>query len=97
MFTLKSAQKRSDASSHDAVKTDPRPCAGVFVCGVRRFRTVKRFRTGAGSFSDLHHGKTSLSAFLTPGVLRILVEQFGIQPIGDAHADLAAVLERKAA
>lgn len=39
----------------------------------------------------------TLPAFITPGVLQILVEQFGIQPIGDAHADLAAALERKAA
>lgn len=39
----------------------------------------------------------TLPAFITPGVLQILVEQFGIQPIGDAHADLATALERKAA
>ncbi|CAM2182837.1 protein S-nitrosylase [Paraburkholderia sacchari] len=39
----------------------------------------------------------TLPAFLSPGVLQILVDQFGIQPIGDAHADLAAALERKAA
>ncbi|MCG5074364.1 hydroxylamine reductase [Paraburkholderia tagetis] len=45
---------------------------------------------------NIHLGPT-LPVFLTPGVLQILVEQFGIQPIGDAHADLAAALERKAA
>ena len=39
----------------------------------------------------------TLPAFITPGVLQILVEQFGIRPIGDAHADLATALERKAA
>lgn len=39
----------------------------------------------------------TLPAFLTPGVVQILVDQFGIQPIGDAHADLAAALARKAA
>jgi len=39
----------------------------------------------------------TLPAFLTPGVLQILVDQFGIQPIGDAQADLAAALARKAA
>ena len=39
----------------------------------------------------------TLPAFLTPGVLNVLVEQFGIQPVGDASADLAAALARKAA
>lgn len=39
----------------------------------------------------------TLPAFVTPGVLSVLVEQFGIQPIGDAGADLAASLARKAA
>ncbi|UVE68609.1 hydroxylamine reductase [Burkholderia pyrrocinia] len=39
----------------------------------------------------------TLPAFVTPGVLAVLVEQFGIQPIGDAGADLAASLARKAA
>ncbi|CAI8695669.1 hydroxylamine reductase [Burkholderia pyrrocinia] len=39
----------------------------------------------------------TLPAFATPGVLAVLVEQFGIQPIGDAGADLAASLARKAA
>ncbi|UXU91388.1 hydroxylamine reductase [Burkholderia sp. S-53] len=39
----------------------------------------------------------TLPAFVTPGVLAVLVEQFGIRPIGDAGADLAASLARKAA
>ncbi|BAX61478.1 hydroxylamine reductase [Burkholderia stabilis] len=39
----------------------------------------------------------TLPAFVTPGVLAVLVEQFGIRPIGDASADLAASLARKAA
>ncbi|KHK59401.1 hydroxylamine reductase [Burkholderia sp. A9] len=39
----------------------------------------------------------TLPAFVTPGVLAVLVEQFGIQPIGEAGADLAAALARKAA
>ncbi|MEM5383840.1 hydroxylamine reductase [Paraburkholderia phymatum] len=39
----------------------------------------------------------TLPAFLTPNILTILVEQFGIQPIGDATSDLAAALARKAA
>ncbi|VWB58059.1 hydroxylamine reductase [Burkholderia lata] len=39
----------------------------------------------------------TLPAFVTPGVLAVLVEQFGIQPIGDAGADLAASLARQAA
>ena len=39
----------------------------------------------------------TLPAFVTPGVLAVLVDQFGIQPIGDAGADLAAALARRAA
>ncbi|MFP3504659.1 hydroxylamine reductase [Burkholderia sp. SIMBA_062] len=39
----------------------------------------------------------TLPAFITPGVLAVLVEQFGIQPIGDAGADLAEALARRAA
>ncbi|KDB09624.1 Hydroxylamine reductase [Burkholderia sp. lig30] len=39
----------------------------------------------------------TLPAFLTPGVIGVLVEQFGIQPIGDARSDIAAALERRAA
>lgn len=39
----------------------------------------------------------TLPEFITPGVLAVLVEQFGIQPIGDAGSDLAASLARNAA
>ncbi|WP_175840142.1 hydroxylamine reductase [Burkholderia arboris] len=39
----------------------------------------------------------TLPAFITPGVLAVLIEQFGIQPIGDAGSDLAASLARNAA
>ncbi|MDR0240764.1 MAG: hydroxylamine reductase [Burkholderia sp.] len=39
----------------------------------------------------------TLPAFVTPGVLAVLVAQFGIQPIGNAGSDLAASLARKAA
>jgi hydroxylamine reductase len=38
----------------------------------------------------------SLPAFLTPAVVKVLVEQFGVQPIGDAKADIAASLARAA-
>jgi hydroxylamine reductase len=39
----------------------------------------------------------TLPAFLTPNVLNVLVEKFGIQPIGEAKADIASALSRKAA
>ncbi|KFG96735.1 hydroxylamine reductase [Burkholderia paludis] len=39
----------------------------------------------------------TLPAFVTPGVLAVLVEQFGIRPIGDAAADLAESLAHPAA
>lgn len=39
----------------------------------------------------------TLPAFLSPAVIGILVEQFGIQPTTDAKADLAACLTRLAA
>lgn len=39
----------------------------------------------------------TLPAFLTPNILNVLVEKFGIQPIGEARADIAAALSRKAA
>jgi hydroxylamine reductase len=35
----------------------------------------------------------SLPAFLTPSVVNILVEKFGLQPIGDAKADIQAALK----
>ena len=36
----------------------------------------------------------SLPAFLTPAVLGVLVEKFGVQPITTAEADIAASLNR---
>ncbi len=39
----------------------------------------------------------TLPAFLTPALIGILVERFGIQPTGDARTDMAASLSRQAA
>jgi hydroxylamine reductase len=39
----------------------------------------------------------TLPAFITPAILNVLVEQFGIQPIGEARADIDASLARKVA
>ncbi|WP_119154971.1 hydroxylamine reductase [Caldimonas tepidiphila] len=39
----------------------------------------------------------TLPAFLTPGVLDVLVKEFGIQPITEAQADIDAALARQAA
>ena len=38
----------------------------------------------------------TLPAFLTPALVNVLVEKFGIQPIGDAKADIEASLSRAA-
>jgi hydroxylamine reductase len=38
----------------------------------------------------------TLPAFLTPALVDVLVEKFGIQPIGEAKADIAASLSRAA-
>lgn len=38
----------------------------------------------------------TLPAFLTPALVNVLVEKFGIQPIGDAKADIEASLARAA-
>lgn len=38
----------------------------------------------------------TLPAFLTPALVNVLVEKFGIQPIGDAKADIAASLAHAA-
>ncbi|MFO1124828.1 MAG: hydroxylamine reductase [Methylocystis sp.] len=38
----------------------------------------------------------TLPAFLTPALVSVLVEKFGIQPVGDAKADIAASLARAA-
>jgi len=39
----------------------------------------------------------TLPAFLTPNLLNLLVDKFGIQPIGDARADIQSALLRQAA
>jgi hydroxylamine reductase len=39
----------------------------------------------------------TLPGFLTPALLDVLVNRFGIQPIGEAEADIASALNRKAA
>ena len=39
----------------------------------------------------------TLPAFITPNIVDVLVQQFGIQPIGEARADIEAALARKAA
>jgi len=38
----------------------------------------------------------TLPAFLTPALVDVLVEKFGLQPVGDAKADIAASLARAA-
>jgi hydroxylamine reductase len=38
----------------------------------------------------------TLPAFLTPALVDVLVEKFGVQPVGDARADIAASLARAA-
>ena len=38
----------------------------------------------------------TLPAFLTPALVDVLVEKFGVQPIGDAKSDIAASLARAA-
>lgn len=42
---------------------------------------------------NIHLGP-SLPGFLTPSLVEGIVERFGLQPIGDARADVAAALER---
>lgn len=41
---------------------------------------------------DIRIGPT-LPAFVSPNVLNLLVEKFGLKPIGDVEADLAAILQ----
>ncbi|MGZ9410325.1 MAG: hydroxylamine reductase, partial [Methylocystis sp.] len=38
----------------------------------------------------------TLPAFLTPALVDVLVQKFGVQPIGDAKSDIAASLARAA-
>ena len=39
----------------------------------------------------------TLPGFLTPALIGVLVERFGVLPITEAKADIAAALERRAA
>jgi hydroxylamine reductase len=39
----------------------------------------------------------TLPAFVGPNVLKVLVEKFGLKPVGEAKQDLAAILGAKAA
>ncbi|HEX5595839.1 MAG TPA: hydroxylamine reductase [Micromonosporaceae bacterium] len=45
---------------------------------------------------NIHLGPT-LPAFLTPALVEVLVERFGLRPIGDAETDLTTALERASA
>ena len=43
-------------------------------------------------FKGIRLGPT-LPAFLSPGVIRILVEKFGLKPIGDVASDVEAMMD----
>ncbi len=82
--------------------------AGAFNCGVNDLPltlVVSWFEQKAAAvlltllaldIKNIHLGPT-LPAFLTPNVLQVLVDKFGIRPIGDAKTDLQAALTRNAA
>lgn len=82
--------------------------AGAFNCGVNDLplsMVVSWFEQKAAAvlltllaldIKNIRLGPT-LPAFLTPNILNVLVEKFGIQPIGEAKADIEAALLRKAA
>lgn len=82
--------------------------AGAFGCGVNDLPlslVISWFEQKAAAvlltllalgIRNIRLGPT-LPAFLTPNALGILVQQFGIQPIGDARTDLAAALAPRAA
>lgn len=82
--------------------------AGAFNCGVNDLPlslVVSWFEQKAAAvlltllaldIKNIRLGPT-LPAFLTPTVLQVLVDKFGIQPIGEAQADIDAALTRKAA
>lgn len=82
--------------------------AGAFNCGVNDLPlslVVSWFEQKAAAvlltllaldIKNIRLGPT-LPAFITPTVLQVLVDKFGIQPIGDAQADIDAALARKAA
>ncbi|MDR0480977.1 MAG: hydroxylamine reductase [Gallionellaceae bacterium] len=78
--------------------------AGAFNCGVNDLPlslVISWFEQKAAAvlltllaldIRNIRLGPT-LPAFITPNVLNILVEKFGIQPIGDASEDIAAALK----
>lgn len=82
--------------------------AGAFNCGVNDLPltlVVSWFEQKAAAvlltllalnIKNIHLGPT-LPAFLTPNVLQVLVDTFGIKPIGDAKTDMQAALARHAA
>ncbi|SAK90208.1 hydroxylamine reductase [Caballeronia calidae] len=82
--------------------------AGAFGCGVNDLPlslVISWFEQKAAAvlltllalgIRNIRLGPT-LPAFLTPNALGILVQQFGIQPIGDARTDLAVALAPRAA
>lgn len=82
--------------------------AGAFGCGVNDLPlslVISWFEQKAAAvlltllalgIRNIRLGPT-LPAFLTPNALGILVQQFGIQPIGDARTDLAVALTPRAA
>ena len=82
--------------------------AGAFDCGVNDLPlslVISWFEQKAAAvlltllalgIRNIRLGPT-LPAFLTPNALDILVQQFGIQPIGDARTDLAMALAPRAA
>jgi hydroxylamine reductase len=82
--------------------------AGAFECGVNDLPLsliVSWFEQKAAAvlltllalgIRNIRLGPT-LPAFLTPNLIQVLVEQFGLQPITTAQADIEASLARKAA
>ena len=95
-------------SAHGIRKATATALADAFECGVNDLPlslVISWFEQKAAAvlltllalgIRNVRLGPT-LPAFITPGVLAVLVEQFGIQPIGEPGADLAAALARNAA
>ena len=90
--------------SYSAIKVAS-ALAGAFNCGVNDLPlslVVSWFEQKAAAVLltllalDIKHIRLgpTLPAFITPNVLNLLVEKFGIQPIGDAQADIQAALAR---
>ncbi len=81
--------------------------AGAFNCGVNDLPlslVISWFEQKAAAvlltllaldIKNIRLGPT-LPAFLTPNLLNVLVEKFGIQPIGDAKNDIAVALKQAA-